>query len=103
MIKTFYISYNDLDILMKDELLEAGEQWVEEQLKQEALEAIKNNTDIRLFFESVKNNPSWKDITRELYDIETDQDLEYFITEKAEDVITSAFRKVPFELELKFK
>ena len=101
MIKTFYISYNDLDISMKDELLEAGEKFVEEQLKQEAID-LSNSTKITEY-KSILKYPDWKSIIKDLYDLETDQDLNNFIMSKAEDIITTAFRKVPFELELKFK
>lgn len=93
--KTFYLDFNDLDVDKKEEITEEVEQWIEQQLKLEA--CGKQAMDFTLELKT------WGEIINDLYDFETDQDRQNFIMEKAQDIITTAFRKIPVSLDLEFK
>ena len=86
MIKTFYMSYTDLDYQVQNDIDSEIEQYVRDELKTEA-----------------HNMEDWKPFIMELYSFDTDQDLENFVTTKAKDIITSAFRKIPVNIEVEFK
>ena|SRR3990167_6101378 len=101
MNKTFYKSFNDLNQGAQSEILEEMEQWVEEQLKQEARENLEKQAEGIVDDKDFER--LWEQTIKELYDFESDQEINNFIMEKAQDIITTAFKKVPITINLYFK